>query len=237
MRVAYLCDFPLCKKKKKKNPHAYTHTHIHTLSLPLSRAPTRTHTHSERDAAEEHLKHELVFAKKEKAQTWTELPLKRTAGSSNCYLLQAINEDRDAHFCSSLSLVLPLAAAHIVVHFNFFFLSLSLSVFLCVQEHRGKGGKREGFFSSIFSKKFYFCFLQFICFFPTLPFSPCNKYERSLCCHFTLEINMCRFLCSFAGRIRETTKRCDRSLADNCGFQRVTAVPEGMRGVSAGPPS
>lgn len=94
VRVAYLCDFPLWA----------THTH--------ARIRASAHT------VPEHLKHELLFFKKRLGK---KLPLKRTASydSSNCYLLQAINEDRDADFCSALSLFLSLASADIIVHFNF----------------------------------------------------------------------------------------------------------------------
>lgn len=124
--------------------------------------------------APEHLKHELLFKKR----LGKKLPLKRTASSysSNCYLLQAINEDRDAYFCSSLSLFLSVALPDIIVHFNF-----------CT----GTLGKRE-------------VWIPFLM--PIYLWFSCNKYERSVCCHFTLEFNMCHFLCCFTGRIRKQQK-------------------------------
>lgn len=169
----------------------------------------------------EHLKHELLFKKKREG-LGKKRPLKRTAsgGSPDSYLLRAISEDRDADFCGAPSLSPSLAAAHVLVPFNF-----------CTDTGEGVGlgwvgGGLEGgtqvwipyfFFLIIF---IYLFFIFFIFFWSHInsPLRSCNKHERPLCCHFTLVIEYV----PFDGWDKETTKRCDRSFADNCGFVRVT---------------
>ena len=241
VRVAYLCDFPLWKKKKKKKKKkaSLTHTHTYTHSL----------THSLTHTAPEHLKHELFLKRLRERKTGSKSgrraptpPSVSAPGNQwgpRCSLLQ-LSAPRPltrltARYYSSIS-----------TFFSFFFFFLSFLVFFFFSFFLQRYTLKEGGSSdSIFFLLFFVLFFVFFFFYLSSQFNPLfffflffvNKYERSACCHFSLGSNMCHFLRRFTRRIKETTKRCDKSLADNCGFLRVTpTVQRGWGGHRPDPP-
>lgn len=118
------------------------------------------------------------------------LPVKRTA-SSDCSKCFCSRHQWGPR-CLLLQLSAPLSLIRLTRYY---------SAFQLLYRHTGKG-------------KFGLHF-----FYHNLPLVFCNKYARSVCCHFSLEFNMCYFLCCFTGRIRKQQKgvtRAWRTTVDFC---------------------
>lgn len=136
-----------------------------------------------------------VFFKK---KTWKETASKADGQLRLLQLLSAPgNQWRPRCWLLQRSVPLPLTR-----------LSRYYSAFQLLYRHRRK--------KQVWIPYFSFFFLSFFLLHINSPLGSCNKYERPLCCHFTLGLNMCHFTCRIrkqqkgvTGALRTTVDCCE----------------------------